>query len=231
MKYIAEIPVRLGSKRVPKKNLRLICGKPMVSYAVEAAKASKYIDKIFINSEDEILRKIANELSVNFYKRKAELSIDTVTSDEFNYDFLLNNDCDALVMVNPVSPLITSDDIDLAIETFEKGNFDTLISVKEERLQSFYLGKPININIHEKLAMTQNINPIQIISWAVSIWKKKSFMESYEKNGYAVFNGKLCLFPINPLHALKISYEEDFFLAEIMISAKKYHNEDTKYYE
>lgn len=231
MKYIAEIPVRLGSKRVPKKNLRLINGKPMVAYAIEAAKGSKYISEVYINSESLILERLAKEMSIKFYKRKPELAEDTVTSDEFNYDFLINNECDAVVMVNPVSPLVSSEDIDLAIEAFEKGEYDTLISVKEERLQSFYLGKPINIQTDEKLAMTQNINPVMIASWSVSIWRKSSFIKSYEKNGYAVFNGKLCLYPINPLHTLKISYEEDFLLAEMIIKSKDFQKEEIKYYE
>ncbi len=231
MKYIAEIPVRLGSKRVPKKNLRLINGKPMVAYAIEAAKGSKRISEVFINSESKVLEKLAGELGVKFYQRKPKLAEDTVTSDEFNYDFLMNNECDAVVMVNPVSPLVTSEDVDLAIDTFEKGNYDTLISVKEERLQTFYLGKPLNININEKLAMTQNINPVQIASWAVSIWRKESFIRNYEEKGFAVFNGKLCLFPINPLHALKISYEEDFLLAEMIIASKGAIKKEIKYYE
>ena len=231
MKYICEIPVRLGSKRVPKKNLRLINGKPMVAYAIEAAKGSKIIDEIYINSESKILEKIASEWNVNFYHRKAELAIDTASSDEFNYDFLINNECDALVMVNPVSPLIQSEDIDNAIKYFEENNLDTLISVKEERLQAFYLNKPINININEKLAMTQNINPIQICSWAVTIWRKNSFVKNFEEKGHAVFNGKLGLYPINPVRALKVSYEEDFLLAEYMLKSKKSYKSNVEYYK
>lgn len=231
MKYVAEIPVRLGSKRVPKKNLRLINGKPMVAYSLEAAKMAQNISEVYINSESEILEKLAKEYDVKFYKRKPELAIDTVTSDEFNYDFLINTNCDALVMVNPVSPLILPEDIDSAIKYFEENKLDTLISIKEERLQTFYLDKPLNININEKLAMTQNINPIQVCSWAVTIWKKTSFIESYGKNGYAVFNGKLGFFPIDPVRALKVSYEEDFKLAEYLIKAKKNNQEEIQYYQ
>ncbi len=230
MKFIAEIPVRLGSKRVPKKNLRLINGKPMVAYAVEAAKASKYLEDVYINSESEILKKLANELGVKFYKRKEELAKDEVTSDEFNYDFLQNNDCDALVMVNPVSPLIEPEDIDNAIEYFLKNDFDTMISVNEVRLQAFYKNEPINIRIDEKLKMTQNILPIQICSWAVTIWKKSSFIESFEKNGFAVFNGKLGFFPLSPLKALKVSYEDDFKLAESIITSRKNKTQKIEYY-
>ena len=230
-KYIAEIPVRLGSKRVPQKNLRLLAGKPMVAYAIEAARKSKLVNDVYVNSESPILEKLANEWGVKYYKRKPELAIDTVTSDEFNYDFLKNNDCDAVVMVNPISPLVTTEDIDNAIIYFEENKLDTLISVKEERLQTFYLNKPVNINIDEKLAMTQNIHPVQICSWAVSIWRKTNFMKSFEEKGFAVFNGKIGLFPINPIRALKISYEEDFQLAEYLIEAQKNKPKEIQYYK
>ena len=230
-KYIAEIPVRLGSKRVPQKNLRLLAGKPMVAYAIEAARKSKLVNDVYVNSESPILEKLANEWGVKYYKRKPELAIDTVTSDEFNYDFLKNNDCDAVIMVTPISPLVTTEDIDNAIIYFEENKLDTLISVKEERLQTFYLNKPVNINIDEKLAMTQNIHPVQICSWAVSIWRKTSFMKSFEEKGFAVFNGKIGLFPINPIRALKISYKEDFQLAEYLIEAQKNKPKEIQYYK
>lgn len=230
MKYVAEIPVRIGSKRVIQKNLRLINNKPMVAYSIEAAKESKHLSDIYINSESEILKKLAEEYGVKFYKRKPELAIDSATSDEFNYDFLKNIECDAVVMINPVSPLILPEDIDKAIEYFEKNQLDTLISIKEEKLQTFYQNKPININIDEKLAMTQNIQPVQICAWSVTIWRKESFIKNYDEKGYAVFNGKLGFYPINSLRAIKVSYEEDFRLVEYLIKSKYLSQEPIKYY-
>ena len=61
MKKVAMIPARLGSKRVPKKNLRLILGKPLIAYIIEAAKASNAFDEIYINSEADIFGEIAEE--------------------------------------------------------------------------------------------------------------------------------------------------------------------------
>ncbi|MHC1738578.1 MAG: acylneuraminate cytidylyltransferase [Ignavibacteriaceae bacterium] len=231
MVYVAEIPVRIGSKRVAKKNLRLICGKPLVAYSIEAVKKSKLISDIYLNSESEVFRKIADEYKIKFYKRKSVLAQDRITSDDFNYDFLKSTECDALVMINSVSPLITTKDIDNAIEYFEEGKYDTLLSVKEERLQAFYHNQPINISIKEKLAMTQNIDPVYILSWAISIWRKKTFIDYYNTNGYAVFNGKLGFFKLNSINAIKISYEEDFQLAESILKSRLYNKMDIKYYE
>ena len=87
MKIIAMIPARLGSKRVPKKNLRLIQGRPLISFAIEAAKQSGAFDEIFVNSESLIFKKIADEYGVSFYHRKEELSSDSTINDEFLHDF------------------------------------------------------------------------------------------------------------------------------------------------
>ena len=232
MKYIAEIPVRLGSKRVPKKNLRLINGKPMVAYAIEASKDSKYIDKTYINSEAEIMHKLANEYHVNFYKRKPELALDYITQDQFNYDFLCNIETENLVLVNPVSPLVLPEDIDNAIEFYESNKLDTLISVREERLQSFYKNEPINFSTIALLPMTQNLSPIQLAAWTVCIWNATKFKEHFEKNGFAVFVGKYGLYPFDPISSLKVSTEHDFKLAELYIKSRDLQKDNKiEYYE
>ena len=60
MKRIAMIPARMGSKRVPNKNLRILAGKPLIAYIIEAVKASKKFDDIYINSESDVFADIAN---------------------------------------------------------------------------------------------------------------------------------------------------------------------------
>jgi len=217
MKIVGEIPARLGSKRVKNKNLRLINGKPLISYAINAAKKSKKLSEIYINSESEQIGSVAKKYGVKFYKRKPELAKDNIVSDQFNYDFLKNIETDILVMINPVSPLITEKDIDKVINYFNKNNFDSVITIKEERLQAFCNGKPINFNPKKLLPMTQDISPIQLCCWSVCVWRAKTFIKSFEKNGYAVFSGRVGFFPLNPLKAIKISTEEDFKLAENLL--------------
>jgi len=217
MKIIGEIPARLGSKRVKNKNLRLINGKPLISYAINAAKESKYLSEIYVNSESKQIGNIAKKYGVKFYKRKLELAKDNIVSDQFNYDFLKNIEADILVMINPVSPLITGKDIDRVVNYFNKNKFDTIITVKEERLQAFCRGEAINFNPEELLSMTQHIPPIRLCCWSICVWRVKTFIKSFEKNGYAVFSGKIGFFPLDPLKAIKISTEKDFKLAENLL--------------
>jgi len=218
MKIVAEIPARYGSKRVKNKNLRLLNGKPLISYAIEASLNATKINEIYVNTESDVIGKIAIKYGVKYYKRKAELAEDNIVSDQFNYDFLVNTECDLLVMVNPVSPLIEGKDIDEAIEYFLKNNFDTLISIKEEKLQAFCEGKPINFNQNGLLPMTQNIVPVQICSWAINIWRRDVFIQQFEEKGYAVFSGKIGFFVIDKIKSLKISDPIDFKMAELILS-------------
>lgn len=232
MRYVAEIPVRLGSKRVPKKNLRLINGKPMVAYTIEAAKNAKLIDKVYVNSEADIMRKLCDEYGVEFYERKPELAEDHVVQDQFNYDFLCNVDTENLVLVNPVSPLVLPEDIDNAIRYFEEHQLDSLIAVKEEKLQSFYNGEALNFNTDGLLPMTQNLIPVQLCAWTVCIWNAAKFKAHYEKHNYAVFVGNYGLYPFDPIRSIKVSTEEDFILAELYIKSKLSNKtENVAYYE
>lgn len=220
MKIVGEIPARLGSKRIVRKNLRLLNGKPLITYAINATKQAKTLSEIYVNTESDIIGDIAKVHGVRFYKRRPELAKDRIVSDQFNYDFLKNIETDILVMVNPVSPLVTGKDIDAVVNYFLEKEFDTVISVKEERLQAFCKGKAINFNPDAPLPMTQNIPPIQICSWAICVWRAETFIESFESKGYAVFSGKVGFYPLDPLTAIKISAEEDFKIAEICLSQR-----------
>ena len=69
MKTVCMIPARLGSSRVKKKNLRLINGKPLISYIIDTVKQCDCFDEIYLNSEALIFKEIADQHSISFYKR------------------------------------------------------------------------------------------------------------------------------------------------------------------
>ena len=73
---VAVIPARGGSKRLPKKNIHPIWGKPMLSWSILAAKKSKYIHDIFVSSDDDNILKIAQEYNAKVIKRPKRLSDD-----------------------------------------------------------------------------------------------------------------------------------------------------------
>mgnify|MGYP001273896647 CR=1 FL=1 len=89
-KIVAMIPARMGSTRIPKKNIRLLNGIPMISYIIRAAKNANCFDEIYVNSESKILGQIAVEEGVKFYERPSHLSSDNATNDDFTKDFMQN---------------------------------------------------------------------------------------------------------------------------------------------
>ena len=194
--------------------MRLLNGKPMISYAIEAAKKSKALTSIFVNTDSDEIGHYAERLGIEYYKRPSSLASDTATSEDYNYDFIKYTGAHILVQVNPVCPFVTADLIDEAINHFFENKADSLITVREERFQAFFNGKPINFDKDKALPRTQDLIPIQLCAWPVTIWRSATFIESYEKRGHAVFSGKVSLYPVSFLAGIKISYEDDFHLAE-----------------
>jgi len=218
------IIAREGSKRVVRKNLRLLNGKPMVSYAIEAALNSKILQKenIFLNTECPDIAKIGREYAISIYDREPKLAEDDIVLDELTYDFAKNNPCEIVGMINPVCPLTTGQDIDLGIKQFLDDDCDSLITVREEQLQTFVNDVPVNFNIGKKIDKTQSLSPAQIVSWNFCFWKTNLFLSTFEKEGFGVFNGKLGLYPIDKIRGVKISTESDFLISEALLKLRDY---------
>ena len=71
--FLAIIPARGGSKRLPRKNLLDLCGKPLIAWSIEAALKSKYISKVIVSSDDEEILNIAKEYKADFIKRLLDI--------------------------------------------------------------------------------------------------------------------------------------------------------------
>ncbi|GAB2695487.1 acylneuraminate cytidylyltransferase family protein [Aliiglaciecola aliphaticivorans] len=220
-KVLAHIPARAGSKRVKAKNLRLLNGKPLLAYSVEAAlQASNEFDGVFVNSDSDDMLRLAKKLGASTYKRSEELASDTATGDEFTYDFILKEKPDTLVMISPVCPLIDSLEILRAIEQFKQSKCDTLITCEQTQMQTFCEGRAVNIDADGQLRPTQENPVVQILNWAVTIWDAKKFVENFEKHGSAYIGKNRELLAIDPIKAVKISKEGDFSLAESLIRSQ-----------
>ena len=217
MRIVGEIPAREGSKRVPRKNLRPLNGRPMITYAIDAAKAAARLDEIYVNSESEAIGRLATDAGVKFYRRPDALSGDTITQQEFNYDFIKAVRPDVLVLVNPVSPLIVGEDIDRMVDRFLEGQLETLIAVREEQTHACVEGRPVNFTMQEPLARTQDVMPVQLCAWSVCVWNADAFIRQYETQGHATFVGRVGWYPLDHFRALKVSTEDDFRFAEMLL--------------
>lgn len=223
MKVIAMIPARLGSQRVSRKNLRLIDGKPLISYIVEAAKQSNVFDEIYINSEAEIFGEIASIMGVKFYKRDPRLASNASINDEFAIDFINNTDGDILIQLLPTSPLITSDEISKFVKEMLRSKWDTLVSVNNHQIACIFNGRPINFGVMEPHRSSQEMIPVQSYATVLMGWTYETFKHNMRKFGFAYHgaDGKTGYFPISGLSTIDIDNEEDFRLAEVALSYRQ----------
>jgi len=219
MNIIAHIPAREGSKRLKKKNLKLINKKPLIYYSIANLQKSK-IKNFFVNTDSKEIAAICKKYKSKIYIREKVLANDYSTSDEFNYDFIKRNPSDICVMINPICPLITYVDINNALDKFLKSDYDTLISVEEVTMQTFYGKNPINIKIDQKLQPSQNNRKLYVCNWAIAIWDSKKFIKRYEKNGYAVWGKNRDFFILPKYKSVKISTLDDFKLVQKIITRR-----------
>jgi CMP-N,N'-diacetyllegionaminic acid synthase len=222
MKTIAMIPARLGSKRVPRKNLRLILGKPLIAYIIEAAKASDVFDEIYLNSEADIFGEIAEEYGICFYKRHPKFSTDQTINDEFALDFIENTEADVCVQLLPTSPLVTGAEITRFVRGMEQGCFDTYVSVVRHQIAAIYDGKPINFSTTERHRSSQEMVPVFSYGTVFMGWKTDVFKRNMKEIGSAYHGGtgKTGYFELEGLSTIDIDEESDFRLAEVALRAR-----------
>lgn len=221
MKILAHIPAREGSKRLKAKNLLLMDGKPLIAHVIEAARASKYITELYVNTESETIAKVGREYGAEIYKREDRLAQDDITQDTFNYDFITKMNPDVLVLLNPVCPLIETSDIDEAIERFLKEKPDCLATTTDIQIYAIHENQPVNFDTNTILPRTQDLSPVRFLNFAIGVWDAHEFRTRFERDGHACIYGNVIYHTLPKDKALKISDEADFKLVELIMKGKK----------
>lgn len=139
MKFLAIIPARGLSKGIPRKNVRLVAGKPLIAWTIGAALNAKGVDRVLVSTEDEEIAEVARQYGAEVpFLRPLELSQDetptlpVLQNVVFELKNLENFVPDAVITLQPTSPLRTSEHIDDAIERFKADPLaDSLVSCIE----------------------------------------------------------------------------------------------------
>ena len=187
--FLAIIPARGGSKRLPNKNIRELVGKPLILWTVESAIKSKYLDEIVLSTEsDEIIKVVKNISNITIIKRPLELASDTAkTVDVVKHAIEnINKNFDFLVLLQPTSPLRTHYHIDEAIERIILLNADALISVAEVNHSPLWCNTlPDDLSMENFIAedvkdkRSQDLPKYYRINGAIYICKTKKFFEDF----------------------------------------------------
>lgn len=222
-KVLALITARGGSKRLPGKNTKELGGLPLISWTIRAAKASSYISRLILSTDDAKAVEIAHseKCEVPFVRPK-ELSGDYSTSFdvvEHALQSIEENDYEWLLLLQPTSPFRTTEDIDLALECAISQNVDSLISVCESDkshlmlfarepngcLKSYY-GinlKDLNNSRSQDFPACFEINGaiyVVKVSWLL---KNKAFFDEYTVS-----------YVMPKMRSVNIDTEDDWMLAE-----------------
>jgi len=216
---IAMIPARMGSQRLKQKNLRRLQGVPLLAHAIRKAQAAGVFDEVWVNSEHTAFGDIAGQEGAMFHRRPAELASNTATSEDFVYEFLSEHPCDYLVQVHSIAPLLNSAQVGDFTRTLSQGDMDVLLSGVNEHIECMCQDKPVNFSFDAK-TNSQELYPIQRITWSITVWKSITYMDAYESGTCATYAGKVGFYPIDRIAGHVIKTEADFQLAEQFLSAR-----------
>lgn len=224
---IAIIPARAGSKGLPGKNIKLLNGKPLIAYTIEAALKSKGISRVIVSTEDNKIAEVSKEFGAEVpFMRPENLATDTSLSLDV-YEYTINRleleektSIKNFVVLQPTSPLRTYDDIDAALKLFSEKKAFSVISFCLEHHPIIWhkhvkrSGKIVPI-FEDKLQNRQQIKPTYFPNGAIYILNKKVFQTRsyYGENSFA--------FIMDRNNSTDIDTIEDFEWAEFLINKKK----------
>ena len=209
------IPARMGSQRLKHKNLQLIKGVSLISHAIQRCKKAKCFDEIWVNSENLIFEEIAKQENVEFHHRPENLANNTATSEDFIIEFLREHSCEFLIQVHSIAPLLHPNQIKDFTNYIKQNKYDTLLSIEEIQIECCFDGNPINFDFNNK-TNSQDLKAIQRISWNISGWRSKSFLEAKKNNKCATYNGNIGFFTTTEIASHVIKTQSDLELAECM---------------
>jgi CMP-N,N'-diacetyllegionaminic acid synthase len=137
MRTVVMIPARIGSKRLPKKNIALFLGRPMISYSIQASLSANLVDEVYVSTESSEIAEIASSYGAKIFIRPSELAEDNVPTQKVMQNFLDNHpDVDVLVTIQANSPNVRPETIDKAIRLLVEHNLWEVRSVNDEGLEN-----------------------------------------------------------------------------------------------
>jgi len=211
------IPARGGSKRIPKKNIKNFCGKPLIAYSIEVAKKSKLFDKIVVSTDSEEIAEVAKQYGVEVQIRPAELSDDYAGSiDVFEYVISKNSGYNYACMIYATAPFLQVKYLKEGLEKLQKNEscFSFSATTYDFPIQR---GFEINDNkakmIYPEFMKTRSQDLPEIYhDGGQFYWKKVECKETFK------FDGNLPI--LIPRYLVQdIDTMEDFIRAENMYKA------------
>lgn len=226
---LAIIPARSGSKGIKDKNIRKLCGKPLIAYTIEAAIKSKVFKDIVVSTDSKKYKQISESYGAYVpFLRKEELSKDCTATNDVILDVLIGLEkigkkYDSFMVLQPTSPLRDENDIRDATEEFYTHNYNSLVSMCECE-HSPLLSKEFDNNkcldgflSGLSKVRRQDLHKFYRLNGAIYMARIDYFIKNknfYRENSYAFIMSKEKSVDIDDMF--------DFKLAEFLINQNKY---------
>ncbi len=224
------IPARGGSKGVPRKNVRQLGGIPLIEWSIRAALCARLLASVVVTTEDDQIADVAQRAGARVpFRRPRELARDdspTLPVVQHALDCLasLGEEYDAVVLLQPTSPFRSAADIDQAIELWNEGDHDTVLSVR-----------PIPSEFHPRWAMLTTSEGT--IDWAMDQedipTQRQRLDEAYCRDGAiylssssvirsgSLFGRRICPIVLADAASINIDTPEDWLAAESAAAANE----------
>ena len=207
MKVVAFVPIRLNSKRVAGKNLKLLGEKPLLHYILETLTKVASLDEVYVYcSQEEIIPYLPE--GVKFLKRSTSLDRDETLGQEIYDAFTKEVEADVYMLAHTTSPFISTATIENAIAQVICGKHDSAFSAQKIQTFTWYNGKPLNYALNS-IPRTQTIEPVYFETSAFYIFRKEVWTEQHQRIG-----DKPYMAVVNAIEGIDIDNPEDFEFAQ-----------------
>ncbi len=212
MKTVAFVPIRLNSRRVEGKNLRLLGGRPLMTYILDTLRDCERIDETYVYCSDpDIARHLPD--GVKFLRRDPALDSDSTLGEEIYDAFTREVDADIYVLAHATSPFIRRATVDDAVVRVGSGEYDSAFSA--ERIQTFawYEGRTLNYS-PERVPRTQDLEPVFVETSAFFVFRREVWRDMRRRIGLRPY-----MAVTDRIESMDIDYPDDFRLAEAIVAA------------
>lgn len=207
MKTVAFVPIRLNSKRVVGKNLKMLGGKPLMCHILDTLIKVKAIDEVYVYcSQEEVIKYLPK--GVKFLKRPEFLDRDETLGKEIYEEFTKTIDADIYVLAHTTSPFMKAETVENALDKIMNRDYDSAFSCEKIQTFTWYDGKPLNYELKE-IPRTQTIEPIYVETSAFFMFKRDVWKVHKQRIGFKPYFAL-----VDKIEGVDIDWPEDFEFAE-----------------
>lgn len=210
MKCVTLIPARGGSKGIPGKNLYKICGKPLLTYTIEASLGS-IVQETWVSSDSTEILNFASSKGAHCIKRPPKFATDDASSEDALLHFAEHVDFDILVFLQATSPLIQSSDIDAGINLMN--SYDSIVGVTENTQFSWVSGQPqYDLSFRKR---RQDLGQTFLENGSIYITTKDQLLRSKTR-----VSGDIGFLEMPKIRSFEIDCFEDIEIVELVMNQK-----------